>query len=57
MTVSAGNSGTQGQYATGAPSLGEDVITDPTDERIGQFIQSLRLNQYTYPEVGASCVP
>jgi hypothetical protein len=25
------------------------------DERIDQFIQSLRRNQYTYPEVGASC--
>ena len=30
-------------------------LTDPADERIGQFIQSLRLNQYTYPEIGASC--
>ncbi|MFE2752205.1 DUF3105 domain-containing protein [Actinosynnema sp. NPDC059335] len=25
------------------------------DERIDQFIQSLRRNQYTYPEVGAPC--
>ncbi|MER5260724.1 DUF3105 domain-containing protein [Actinosynnema sp. NPDC002837] len=25
------------------------------DERIDQFIQSLRRNQYTYPEVGATC--
>ncbi|NUT50877.1 MAG: DUF3105 domain-containing protein [Saccharothrix sp.] len=25
------------------------------DERVDQFIQSLRRNQYTYPEVGASC--
>ncbi|MFF0242333.1 DUF3105 domain-containing protein [Rhodococcus pyridinivorans] len=25
------------------------------DERIDQFISALRLNQYTYPEVGASC--
>ncbi len=30
-------------------------LTDPADERIGHFIQSLRLNQYTYPEIGASC--
>ncbi|MPY66652.1 S8 family serine peptidase [Deinococcus sp. SDU3-2] len=27
VTVSAGNSGTSGQYATGAPSLGENVIS------------------------------
>ncbi|ATE57055.1 MULTISPECIES: DUF3105 domain-containing protein [Actinosynnema] len=25
------------------------------DERIDQFIQSLRRNQYTYPEIGATC--
>jgi uncharacterized protein DUF3105 len=30
-------------------------VTDPTDKRIDQFIQSLRLNSYTYPEIGASC--
>lgn len=30
-------------------------LTDPADERIDHFIQSLRLNQYTYPEIGASC--
>jgi hypothetical protein len=30
-------------------------LTDAADKRIDQFIQSLRLNQYTYPEVGASC--
>jgi Protein of unknown function (DUF3105) len=30
-------------------------LTDPADQRIDQFIQSLRLNQYTYPEIGASC--
>ena len=30
-------------------------LSDPADERIDQFIQSLRLNQYTYPEIGASC--
>jgi len=30
-------------------------LSDPNDERIDQFIQSLRLNQYTYPEPGASC--
>ena len=27
----------------------------PADPRIDQFIQALRLNQYTYPEAGASC--
>ena len=30
-------------------------LTDPADKRIDQFIQSLRANQYTYPEVGGSC--
>ncbi|MDQ3765205.1 MAG: DUF3105 domain-containing protein [Actinomycetota bacterium] len=30
-------------------------LTDPADKRIDQFIQSLRRNQYTYPEIGASC--
>jgi hypothetical protein len=30
-------------------------LTDPADKRIDQFIQSLRINQYTYPEVGANC--
>ncbi|MGH4007924.1 MAG: DUF3105 domain-containing protein [Pseudonocardiaceae bacterium] len=30
-------------------------LTDPADQRIDQFIQSLRINQYTYPEIGASC--
>src|SRR6478609_6170876 len=30
-------------------------LSNPADKRIDQFIQSLRLNQYTYPEVGASC--
>ena len=30
-------------------------VTDPGDPRIDQFISSLRANQYTYPEVGASC--
>lgn len=30
-------------------------LTDPADQRIDQFIQSLRANQYTYPEIGASC--
>lgn len=31
------------------------AVTDPADKRIDQFIQALRLNQYTYPEIGASC--
>ena len=30
-------------------------VTDPADKRIDHFIQALRLNQYVYPEVGASC--
>jgi Protein of unknown function (DUF3105) len=30
-------------------------LSDPTDQRIDHFIQALRLNQYTYPEIGASC--
>jgi Protein of unknown function (DUF3105) len=30
-------------------------LSDATDPRIDQFITALRLNQYTYPEPGASC--
>ena len=30
-------------------------VTDPADKRIDHFIQALRLNQYTYPDIGASC--
>lgn len=30
-------------------------LDDPEDERIDQFIRSLRINAYTYPEPGASC--
>jgi hypothetical protein len=30
-------------------------VSDPADKRIDHFIQALRLNQYTYPEIGASC--
>ena len=30
-------------------------LTDADDPRIDQFIAALRLNQYTYPEPGASC--
>ncbi|MGH3794892.1 MAG: DUF3105 domain-containing protein [Pseudonocardiaceae bacterium] len=30
-------------------------LTDPHDKRIDEFIQALRLNNYTYPEPGASC--
>ena len=30
-------------------------LSDPNDPRVDQFISSLRQNQYTYPEVGASC--
>ena len=30
-------------------------LTDAADPRVDQFITALRLNQYTYPEPGASC--
>ena len=30
-------------------------LTDANDPRVDQFISSLRQNQYTHPEVGASC--
>jgi hypothetical protein len=30
-------------------------LQDPADVRVDQFITALRHNQYTYPEVGASC--
>lgn len=30
-------------------------LASADDERIDQFVRSLRLNQFTYPEVGASC--
>lgn len=30
-------------------------VNSADDERIDHFIQALRLNQYTHPEVGASC--
>lgn len=37
-------------------SWGHQLKVDSVDdERIDQFITALRLNQYTYPEVGASC--
>ncbi|MCP2166921.1 DUF3105 domain-containing protein [Goodfellowiella coeruleoviolacea] len=37
-------------------SWGHQLKLDSVDdERIDQFIQSLRTNQYTYPEIGASC--
>lgn len=31
------------------------AVDTADDERIDQFIKALRLNRYTYPEVGASC--
>lgn len=31
-------------------------LADPADLRIDQFIQSLRRNQFTHPEFGASCL-
>jgi len=30
-------------------------LADPADKRIDHFVQALRLNPYTYPEIGASC--
>ncbi|MEC3954724.1 DUF3105 domain-containing protein [Nocardia sp. CDC153] len=30
-------------------------LTSADDKRVGEFITALRLNQYTYPEVGADC--
>lgn len=37
-------------------SWGHQLEVDSADdERIDQFIEALRLNRYTYPEVGASC--
>ncbi|WP_036529827.1 DUF3105 domain-containing protein [Nocardia sp. CNY236] len=30
-------------------------LEDPDDKRVGRFIAALRLNPYTYPEVGADC--
>ena len=37
-------------------SWGHQLKVDSADdERIDQFITALRLNQYAYPEVGASC--
>ncbi|MGH4019279.1 MAG: DUF3105 domain-containing protein [Pseudonocardiaceae bacterium] len=37
-------------------SWGHQLELDSADDpRIDQFIRALRLNQYTYPEVGASC--
>jgi hypothetical protein len=37
-------------------SWGHQLKLDSADdERIDQFVQSLRRNQYTYPEVGATC--
>ncbi|HEY5857238.1 MAG TPA: DUF3105 domain-containing protein [Aldersonia sp.] len=42
--------------AVSVQSWGHQLKVDsPDDERIDQFITALRLNQYTYPEVGASC--
>jgi hypothetical protein len=37
-------------------SWGHQLKVDAvTDERIDQFVQALRRNQYAYPEVGATC--
>lgn len=42
--------------AVSLQSWGHQLKVDSADdERIGQFIQALRLNKNTYPEVGASC--
>ncbi|WP_181781715.1 DUF3105 domain-containing protein [Pseudonocardia pini] len=32
-------------------------LSDANDPRIDQFITALKLNRYTYPEIGATCAP
>ncbi|WP_034387972.1 S8 family serine peptidase [Deinococcus sp. YIM 77859] len=44
VTVSAGNSGTNGQYATGAPSLGENVIAVASVDNTKQELSVLTLS-------------
>ncbi|MGQ4619931.1 DUF3105 domain-containing protein [Nocardia sp. R7R-8] len=42
--------------AVSVQSWGHQLKLDsPDDKRVGQFITALRLNNYTYPEVGADC--
>lgn len=42
--------------AVSLQSWGHQLKLDsPDDKRVGQFITALRLNNYTYPEVGADC--
>ncbi|KAA2259415.1 DUF3105 domain-containing protein [Solihabitans fulvus] len=42
--------------AVSLQSWGHQLKLDSaTDERIDEFVKSLRQNQYTYPEIGASC--
>ncbi|MEF2279549.1 S8 family serine peptidase [Deinococcus sp. YIM 134068] len=48
VTVSAGNSGTSGQYATGAPSLGENVISTASVDNI-----KLELSNFTITPDGS----
>ncbi|WP_067885911.1 DUF3105 domain-containing protein [Nocardia vaccinii] len=43
-------------HAVSLQSWGHQLKLDSADDkRIGEFISALRLNQYTYPEVGADC--
>ena len=44
VTVSAGNSGTSGQYATGSPSLGDDVISVASVDNDRLELQNFTLN-------------
>ena len=43
-------------HAVSLQSWGHQLKLDSAeDKRIGEFVSALRLNQYTYPEVGADC--
>lgn len=44
VTVSAGNSGTQGQFATGAPSLGEDIIAVASIDNVNLDLSNFTLS-------------
>nr|WP_184028712.1 S8 family serine peptidase [Deinococcus budaensis] len=44
VTVSAGNSGTSGQFATGAPSLGENVISTASVDNVKLELSNFTIN-------------
>jgi len=44
VAVSAGNSGTSGQFATGAPSLGENVIATAAVDNVKLELQTFTIN-------------